>query len=232
MYQKAVALWHSLSPAEKQDWESQARSRHMTGFAFFISQALKPNPGLYLPLQGGTMQGDVDMAGNKITGLPLPTLDSDAASKKYHDDNLPVGGYTEGARAYHSVAQKITDSTDLPVWFNSERYDTDNMHTTFINSLRLTCRTSGKYLIVAHLCFDSNPTGFRRLWILFNGTAVIVLQQLDTVITGPLFLQVTTIYDFVVGDFVDCYVYQNSGGDLNVLSSPQYTPEFMAQRIG
>jgi len=54
MYQKAVALWHALSPEEKAEWETLARLRHMTGFAWFISQCLKPNPGIYLPLQGGT----------------------------------------------------------------------------------------------------------------------------------------------------------------------------------
>lgn len=74
MYQKAVALWHALSDAEKQSWESLARPFHMTGFAYFISQALKPNPGLYLPLQGGTMAGDIDMDGFKIEDLPNPTL--------------------------------------------------------------------------------------------------------------------------------------------------------------
>ncbi|GAJ21836.1 unnamed protein product, partial [marine sediment metagenome] len=47
MYQKAVALWHALSAAEKADWESLARPRHMTGFAWFMSQCLRPNPGIY-----------------------------------------------------------------------------------------------------------------------------------------------------------------------------------------
>lgn len=69
MYQKAAALWHLLSTEEKQDWESQARSRHMTGFAWFMSQCLKPNPGIYLPLQGGTMSGDIDVDDYTILNL-------------------------------------------------------------------------------------------------------------------------------------------------------------------
>lgn len=79
MYQKATALWHALNPAEKQDWESQARRRHMTGYAWFMSQALKPNPGLYLPLQGGTMSGNIDMAKNRLLKLPAPTDPQEAA---------------------------------------------------------------------------------------------------------------------------------------------------------
>jgi len=73
MYQKAVALWHLLSPAEKEAWERQATPLHMIGFAYFVSQALKPNPGVYLPLSGGTMSGAVDFDGHEILNLPEPT---------------------------------------------------------------------------------------------------------------------------------------------------------------
>lgn len=116
MYQKAVALWHALSPAEKQEWESLARPKHMTGFAWFVSQALKPNPGLYLPLQGGTMSGDIAMAGNKVTGLAAAVAAGEAVryneylahtiNKKAHTQNILevvrtgdgyYSGYSRGA---------------------------------------------------------------------------------------------------------------------------------------
>ena len=38
-----------------------------------------------LPLAGGTMEGDIDMDGNAVTGLPTPTADSDATPKSYAD---------------------------------------------------------------------------------------------------------------------------------------------------
>ncbi|GAI14555.1 unnamed protein product, partial [marine sediment metagenome] len=62
---------------------------HMTGYAWFISQCLRPNPGIYLPLQGGTMQGNIDMAKHRLLKLPLPTVNQEAASKKYVDDLAP-----------------------------------------------------------------------------------------------------------------------------------------------
>lgn len=104
MYQKAVALWHLLSAEEKAEWESNARPRHMTGFAWFMSQCLKPNPGIYLPLQGGTMQGDIDMATHKIADLPQPTLDQHAATKKYVDDAPPP---EHGADKHTDVTREL-----------------------------------------------------------------------------------------------------------------------------
>jgi len=85
MFTKCVDLWHLLSEAEKQEWESLARPRHMTGYAWFISQCLRPNPGIYLPLQGGTMSGNIDMAKNRLLQLPEPTDDQEPATKGYVD---------------------------------------------------------------------------------------------------------------------------------------------------
>ncbi|MBA7648416.1 hypothetical protein ES703_56202 [subsurface metagenome] len=94
MYQKAVALWHGLSAAEKGEWESQARPKHMTGFAWFMSQALKPNPGLYLPLQGGTMQGIIEMDGWPVRNMLDPVNPQDADTEAARDAAIAaaIGG--------------------------------------------------------------------------------------------------------------------------------------------
>lgn len=50
--------------------------------------------GLFLPLAGGIMAGNIDMDSNIIFGLPLPTNNDDAANKQYVDN--AVGGAAGG----------------------------------------------------------------------------------------------------------------------------------------
>jgi len=112
MYEACSALWHTLSSAEKQAWETNAKSKHMTGFALWQSQCLRPNPGIYLPLAGGTMQGDILMASHKITGLPVPTLDPDAATKAYVD--AAAGGADYPMKLKPALTRYV-----LPGWYAS-----------------------------------------------------------------------------------------------------------------
>ncbi len=94
MFLKAVALWHALSAEEKAEWESAATPRHMTGYAWFVSQALRPNPGIYLPLQGGIMQGLIDMDGYAIQDMLDPVAAQDADTKAARDAAIAaaIGG--------------------------------------------------------------------------------------------------------------------------------------------
>ncbi len=85
MFGLCVDLWHTLSAAEKAVWESAGTARHMTGYAWYISQCLRPNPGIYLPLAGGTMSGDILLASNRLRNLPAPAAANDAARKTYVD---------------------------------------------------------------------------------------------------------------------------------------------------
>lgn len=145
MYQKAVALWHTLSPSEKLSWERQATPHHMTGFAYFMSQALKPNPGLYLPLQGGTMQGQIDMATNKITHLPPPTANEEPTRKTDLSAHAALTTAIHGLKgpvsfsAYQTSDQTLTKATNALIHWHAEHWDiggyfdiTNNRHKPLI----------------------------------------------------------------------------------------------------
>ena len=94
MYQKCAALWHTLSESEQADWNSLGGIRHMTGFAYWQSQCLRPNPGIYLPLQGGTMQGIIDMDGYQIEAVKDPVVGQDGDTKAARDAAIAaaIGG--------------------------------------------------------------------------------------------------------------------------------------------
>jgi len=232
MYQKAVALWHALSAEEKQEWESLARRKHMTGFAWFVSQALKPNPGLYLPLQGGSMSGDIVMEKNRILKLPLPTDTQEPLTLAYFNANIAPYLYNEGARAYHSVDQSIPNITATTLAFNSERWDTDNIHDLVTNNSRLTCQTAGKYLVATTLAFGLSAVGRRLIHFILSGGVAVASFEVGIGAEGRYQAAPATIANLAVGDFLEVSVYQSSGGALDVRAIPPYSAEFMMQRIG
>ncbi len=232
MFLLAKDLWHDLSISEKRTWESAARPHHLTGYQYFMSQALRPNPGLYLPLLGGTMQGDIDMAGFKIEDLPGPLAAQEPVTRQYFEDNLPAGGYTEGARVHHSLDQSIPDDTATRLSFDSERYDTDAIHLILTNNSRLTCKTAGIYLIVAQASFYPGSAGERYISVAMNGGTDLASQEWKVPYPGWCMMHVSTIYDLAVNDYVELVVFQNSGDPISILSWGNYSPEFMMQRIG
>lgn len=98
---------------------------------------------------------------------------------------------------------------------NTEAVDTDAMHSTSVNTSRLTIVTPGTYWFEAVLEFAANTTGVRAAKLLKNGT---------TDYMGTLFPASTTARPMVVGmipglvagDYVEVAGFQNSGGALNM----------------
>jgi len=232
MYSKCSGLWHDLSSAEQQEWESLARPRHMTGYAWFISQCLRPNPGIYLPLQGGTMQGLIQMDGHHIHGLPLPIHVQDPWRRQdFQTYTLPYL-YNEGARVYSNVDQTIPKNTWATLALNAERYDNDAIHDPVTNNSRLTCKTAGKYVISAMVAFESGPTGTRWVVIKLNGTTAIASQVQRAAAVGRPYPNVTTQYHLAVNDYVEIIVRHDDIVDRDVEYVFNESPEFAMQRIG
>ncbi|DBA34793.1 TPA_asm: virion structural protein [Caudoviricetes sp. vir520] len=161
-----------------------------------------------------------------------PNLDEDLVRLKYYKDHLPIGAYTEGCRVFNSANINIPNAAWTTLTFDSERYDTDSIHSTIANTDRLTCQTAGKYQITGNVIFDSNNVGFRLLAIEYNGATLIGRSgnmALNATVTP---LSLSTLYELSVSDYVTLKVYQTSGGALNVRYTGNDSPEFMMQRIG
>lgn len=141
-----------------------------------------------------------------------------------------------GARVYNSANISILNATNTILTFDSERYDTDAIHSTASNTGRLTIPSggTGKYLIVGMAEFASNATGYRNLFIRLNGATIIAnhiwLPPTGASETAPS--MITTIYSLVATDYVELMAYQSSGGALNILATSQFSPEFAIALLG
>lgn len=73
-----------------------------------------------LLLSGGTMSGPINMGNNKITNLADPTADSDAATKKYSDENWEIFERISGNRMI--CVSSVTSMSKQDKSFNLSKY--------------------------------------------------------------------------------------------------------------
>lgn len=140
---------------------------------------------------------------------------------------LPNHSWALGARAFNSGAQSIPDAAETKLTFDSERWDTDDCHSTSVSSGRLTANTAGMYVISASIAFADNATGRRKVSIRWNDATLIAQESQPASTAGDsTYMTVSTIYKMAAGDYVEVQVYQNSGGALNLGTFNQTSQEF------
>lgn len=135
-------------------------------------------------------------------------------------------------RAHRTTTQSIPHSTFTDLLFDSERFDTDGMHSTVTNTNRLTVTTPGLYLIGGHVYWAFNGTGLRSLRIMLNGsTALGYTEHVTSSLSGPG-QQISTLYNLAANDYVTLNVWQNSGSAVNIETGAAYSAEFWAVWVG
>lgn len=133
-----------------------------------------------------------------------------------------------GCRVFNSANIAVNNTTDTYLTFDSERFDTDTMHSTVTNTGRITFTTAGVYTVTGNVRFASTGGGLRESWIRLNGTTRIAHDDRLAVTGGDNTCCVTTIYKFAAADYVELGCYQDSGLARNVVASGNYSPEFSA----
>lgn len=136
---------------------------------------------------------------------------------------------TKSVRLANTSTQSITNSTETVLTFDTELHDYDAMHSTVSNTSRITIATPGVYDVVAALAWDANVTGDRIIRIMVDGV-VIVSDARRALATAGVSLGHTICAPAMplnAGQYVECRVWQNSGGALNVGSH-----YFSAHRVG
>ena len=185
------------------------------------------------------------MANLKITELPALTVvlgedllaivddpTGTASTKKIRIDDFQSTWHV-GAKVFNSANISIADDTAVALTYDSEEYDTDGIHSTGTNTGRLTCVTAGYYIVIAIVRFETNTTGYRRLYIVNSATgAISTTTQGETSadIQCDLFCAATVYLN--VGDYLTASVKHKATVALNVLNYSNASPYFMMHRIG
>lgn len=119
----------------------------------------------------------------------------------------------KGCSLYGDGDIAVNNNTQTLVSWSSERFDTDGFHSTTTNTSRITIPAglAGKYLVQAKLAWNTeNVTGRRGLTIYKNGTGVQNVAYAGTTYTGG---DMSVVLDLAVSDYIQVYVYQNSGSN-------------------
>lgn len=136
-------------------------------------------------------------------------------------------------RVYNSAAITVGTGALTALTFNTERFDTDSMHSTSVNTGRITFNTAGLYTVTLYAGWIANAAGIREFQIRLNGTTSIAQWTAPaTAVADDHRMTITSVYKMAAGDFVEALAFQTSGGNLNVQSLAAASPEFSAAWIG
>jgi hypothetical protein len=127
-----------------------------------------------------------------------------------------------GASVYPSGAQTIGNATYTALTYNTENFDTDAFHSTVTNTSRITIPSGlgGYYRVSGMTRFNSNATG-RRLLSLYRNGASSREVEVTAGAVAELSLNIDVVLSLSVGDYLEFFVYQSSGGNLTVVAGTQ-----------
>jgi hypothetical protein len=155
----------------------------------------------------------------------------DAVDMNLIRDNFRATNSYPAASVTHSDHQVIPLSAWTAVAFDTERYDTDAIHDNATNNSRLTCKTAGKYEIGGRGRFDLNNVGWRHLLLKLNGATDLdrdVKPNHGGVVFEPL--KVGATCQLAVNDYVQLFVFQDTGAGLGFMKADAESPEFWMHR--
>lgn len=119
-----------------------------------------------------------------------------------------------------TVAQSTANSAWTAISFDTEDFDRDGGHSTSTNASRYVAQTTGWYLVVGSCGWASNTTGIRAFGIVQNGdlnNSMYGRVQIAPA-TGTFGTSVSSmafLYLNAGTDYVEIYMFQNSGAALN-----------------
>lgn len=157
--------------------------------------------------------------------------DWDLVRRNFASLRRDMNPFVPQVRVFNNANLSIPNGAVTALTFNSERYDNGALHSTSVNSGRLTIPITGLYSIGCCVEFAANATGIRSVLIRYLGTTTIGSSDTNATSAGATIVQAFSESQFIAGDWVDVAVFQNSGGALNVQSTSAYSPELWVHRV-
>ena len=126
------------------------------------------------------------------------------------------GGQTACVRVYITSNQSIATLTSVALPFAGETFDVGGFHDNAVNNSRLTVPAgeAGKYWVCARVLWIPTSVGKVECNLKINGGVAAHFSNENSNDASPGFNY--DIYDLSDGDYVECVVYQNSGGTMTV----------------
>lgn len=123
----------------------------------------------------------------------------------------------------HNTTQSISTATWTAAIFDTENSDAYAMHGA--SSSRISAPAAGLYLVTGYFAFASNGTGTRKAQIRKNAGGVSTAgTSLGHTGGAPqtalqYFGSISAIVSLAASDYVEMFVYQDSGGSLATVAS-------------
>jgi hypothetical protein len=138
-----------------------------------------------------------------------------------------------GVSVYKSGNQSITNATNTLLTFDSENFDTNTYHSTSTNTSRITIPAgkAGYYNLQAVVAFAAGSVGLRQIAFFKNGVIFNYGVQSAATSASENISSASYLISLAESDYVEVYVYQTSGGALNVLGGADFTT-FSATYLG
>ena len=132
--------------------------------------------------------------------------------------------------ATKTVDQSIGQSIATNILFQSNVKLANITHTAS-GSSTFTFTSSGTYLVVCSLQFDTSSVGTRQITMVVNNTTTIANIKTPAAASGLSPMQAVAVWTFNVSDFVVCRGTQDSGAPLNVRGGVSPATNFVATRL-
>ena len=131
------------------------------------------------------------------------------------------GSTFSGCRLKMSAGITTTNATAKTLLFDTETFDTDNYHSTSSNTSRITIPTgkTGYYRYSSIIAWTTAGATGRRLGVFkVNGTDTQDFEYTGNA-TGTLVMFGSNVAYLTAGDYVEVYVLQTSGSNIDVGTS-------------